>query len=85
VEIEGYEYNIQYRWTKPETIERLGDGWNYIYTNRFSQDAWYPKRSSVNNALAQMTASRYGYRRDADREYRIIRRPYGAVEVVDES
>ena len=78
---EGYEYNIQYRWTDPQTIERLGDDWDYIYTNRFDQDRWYPSRASVNNALAQMTATRYGYRRSDNREYRIVKRPYGAVEV----
>lgn len=83
MEIEGYEYNIQYRWTKPELIERLGDEWEFTWTNRFSSDNWYPTKASVNNALAQLTATRYGYRRGADREYRIVRRPYGAVEVVD--
>jgi hypothetical protein len=82
MDIEGYEYNIQYRWTDPQTIEQLGDEWEYSYTNRFNDDCWYPKRSSVNNALAQMTATRYGYNRSPNREYRIVRRPYGAVEVV---
>lgn len=84
MEIEGYEYNIQYRYTDPKITERLGVEWHYIYTNRFNDENWYPKRSSVNNALAQMTATRYGYRRSDGREYRIVRRPYGAVEVVND-
>jgi hypothetical protein len=82
MEIEGYEYNIQYRWTDPEIIDRLGDEWKYSYTNRFNYEAWYPKQSSVNNALAQLTATRYGYNRSHNREYRIVRRPYGPTEVV---
>lgn len=83
METEGYEYNIQYRWTDPELIERLGQGWEYSYTNRFSDDAWYPSLKSVNNAMAQIKATRYGYSRADRREYRIVKRPYGAVEVVD--
>lgn len=82
MEIEGYEYNIQYRWTDPEIIERLGDGWEYSYTNRFSYDAWYPSLKSVNKAMAQIGATRFSYSRAGNREYRIVKRPYGAVEVV---
>lgn len=77
---EGYEYNIMYRWTDPEIIARLGDKWEYSYTNRFSDEAWYPNDKSAKNALAQLTATRYGYNRSHNREYKIVKRPYGPVE-----
>jgi len=82
MEIEGYEYNIQYRWRNETEWNKDTTSWHYIYTNRFSEDAWYPALKSVNNALAQMKATRYGYNRSHDREFRIVKRPYGAVEVV---
>jgi hypothetical protein len=76
---EGYEYNIQYRWIGESAI--VGDdAWHYSYTNKFSSQAWYHSEKSVNNALAQLKAPRWGQK--VDREYRIVRRPYGEVEVV---
>lgn len=80
---DGYEYNIQYRWLEPGRMNHDTTEWHFSYTNRFGEDAWYPARSSANNALAQLTATRYGYRRGAGREYRIVRRPYGEWEVVE--
>lgn len=73
MEIEGYEYSVQYKWN---------DKWDFFSTNRFSRDTWYPSKSSAKNALAQMRAPSYG--RPAQYEYRLVRRPVGAVEVVDE-
>jgi len=69
-QIDDYEYGVQ--------IEYKGE-WKMVHTNHFH--GWYPSKSSANNALAQLRATRYGYR--SDREYRLVRRPYGAVEVVE--
>lgn len=69
-----YEYNLQYKWR---------DEWRFFSTNRFSRDTWYPSRASAKNALAQMRATRWG--RPAEYEYRLVRRPVGEWEVVDES
>jgi len=78
-----YEYNIQYRWLEPGKWDRDTTKWHYNYTNKFSEENWYPSLKSVKNALAQMTATRYGYQRGQDKEYRLVRRPVGQVEVVD--
>jgi hypothetical protein len=80
--IDGYEYNIQYRFLEPGVMGHDTTEWHFVYTNRFNKDNWYPSKSSVNNALAQMTASRFGYRRGAGKEYRIVHRPYGKWEVM---
>lgn len=78
---EGYEYNIQYRYKEGHPVS--GDHeWHYNWTNKFSSENWYPSEKSVKNALAQMTATRYGYRQSHDREFRVVRRPIGEVEVV---
>lgn len=77
---EDYEYNIQYRWTVH--TEWNDEEWHYSHTNKFSSENWYPSLKSVKNALAQMTATRYGYNRSHNREFRIVRRPVGEVEVV---
>lgn len=70
-EAEGYEYNLEYLWN--------GE-WRAFSTNRFDKNVWYPTMKSAKNALAQMRASRYGYQ--TNYEYRMIKRPYGASEVV---
>lgn len=79
---EGYEYNIQYRFLEPGRMNHDTTEWHYSYTNKFNSENWYPTERSVNNALAQLCATRYGYRRSDGREYRIVRRPYGEVEVI---
>jgi hypothetical protein len=70
MEIDGYEYGVQ--------IEYKGE-WKMVHTNHFH--GWYPSEGSAKNALAQLKATRYGYR--SNREYRLVRRPFGAVEVVE--
>lgn len=77
---EGYEYNIQYRWLELGRMNHDTTEWHYSYTNKFSEENWYPSLKSVKNALAQLCATRYGYRRSDGREYRIVRRPVGEVE-----
>lgn len=67
--VEDYEYGVQ--------IERNGK-WSMVITNHFR--GWYPSKASANNALAQLRATRYAYRNN--REYRLVRRPFGATEVV---
>jgi len=79
---EGYEYNIQYRWLDVHTWNGYDTEWHYNCTNKFSAENWYPSLKSVKNALAQMTATRYGYQQSHDREFRVVRRPVGEVEVV---
>lgn len=71
----GYEYKVQI-WDKYANPPK----WTNTSTNRFDRDVWYPNTASANNALAQHRASRWG--RINDREYRLIKRPYGEVEVV---
>lgn len=68
---EGYEYGVQYYST------HYGE-WRMASTNHFN--GWYPSKASANNALAQLRATRYGYR--SDQEYRAVRRPVGEVEVL---
>jgi hypothetical protein len=64
----GYEYKVQY----------LFNGeWHNCWSNSYGRDDWYPTLSNAKNALTQM---KNGYR---TYEYRIVRRPYGAVEVVE--
>jgi hypothetical protein len=67
--VTGYEYGVQGNW----------DGeWFMVHTNHFH--GWYPSEKSAKNALAQLRAVRYGYR--VNRDYRLVRRPYGEVEVI---
>lgn len=66
---EGYEYGVQ--------GEYNGD-WSMVITNHFQ--GWYPSRNSATNALAQLRATRYGWR--SNRQYRLVRRPVGEVEVL---
>lgn len=75
--IEGYEFAIQYR-------EGPNEDWQFHYTNKFDEERPYPNQKSVNNALAQIkNPPRYSYRNQvaATREYRIVKRPYGPWEV----
>lgn len=67
--VEDYEYGVQSEWN--------GE-WSMVHTNHFH--GWYPSQASANNALAQLRATRYGYR--SNLEYRLVRRPFGATEVV---
>lgn len=67
--VEDYEYGVQVEWHGK---------WSMVHTNHFH--GWYPSKASANNALAQLRAARYGYR--SNREYRLVRRPFGATEVV---
>lgn len=67
--VDGYEYGVQ--------VEYNGE-WRMVHTNHFH--GWYPTQASANNALAQLRATRYGYR--STRQYRPVRRPFGAIEVV---
>lgn len=75
--IEGYEFAIQYR-------EGPDEEWRFYYTNKFDEERPYPFKKSVNNALAQIkNPPRWSYRNQVKdtREYRIVQRPYGAWEV----
>lgn len=72
MEIEGYEYKIQ--------ILNRDDEWVNTWTNKFDSDIWYPDLKGVKNAFAQIRATRWG--RENTNVYRLVRRPYGAVEVV---
>lgn len=69
--VEDYEYGVQVK------IEWNGK-WSMVHTNHFH--GWYPSKASANNALAQLNATRYGY--PNNREHRLVRRPFGATEVV---
>lgn len=69
--IEGYEYKIQYN--NPVR------GWENTWTNQYAGDEWYPNEKGAKNALAQMRATRYGRVKNAE-DYRLIRRPYGPWE-----
>lgn len=69
----GYEYKTQYLWN--------GE-WENTWTNGYGPDDWYPSLRKAKNALAQLKATRYGRR--SSYEYRMIRRPYGQVEVIGE-
>lgn len=76
----GYEYNIQYRWLEPGIHDRNTTEWHYSFTNKFSSEAWYPNSKSVKNALAQLRTPRWGQK--LNREFRVVRRPYGEVEIL---
>lgn len=67
-----YEYGIQY--FEPNYYK----DWRMAKTNHFH--GWYPTEKSAKNACAQLKATRYGYR--SDREFRLVRRPVGEIEVV---
>lgn len=70
-DVEGYEYKVQYL---------INGEWKNTWTNQFDRDEWYSSEKSGKNALAQLRATRYG--RSPRYEYRLIKRPYGAWEVV---
>jgi hypothetical protein len=70
--IGGFEYKIQVL---------SGDVWENTWTNQFDSDDWYPTLKGARNALAQMKATRYG--RVNTNQYRMVRRPYGEIEVVE--
>jgi hypothetical protein len=67
-----FEYGVQYYW-------EYAQEWRMMTTNAFK--GWYPSKSSAKNALAQLRATRYGWK--SDREYRLVRRPIGEVEVLE--
>lgn len=69
-EDENYEYGIEYL---------VNGEWKKAHSNRFS--GWYDNKKGARNALAQFRATRYG--RPARYEYRLVRRPFGDVEVVE--
>lgn len=71
--LEEYEYGVQSKWR---------DEWHMMTTNHFS--GWYPSEASAKNALAQKRAQgkRYGGYH-AEREFRLVRRPVGPVEVIN--
>lgn len=74
--VEGYEFAIQYR-------ESPNEEWEFYYTNKFDEERPYPSNKSVNNALAQIKSPpKWSYRNriNGAREYRIVKRPYGAWE-----
>lgn len=77
---EGYEYNIQYRILEPGIHNHDTTKWHYSYTNKFNSENWYPSLKSVNNAMAQLKTPRWGQK--VWREFRVVRRPYGEVEVL---
>lgn len=81
MEIQGYEYNIQFQY--PETSKYYNEEeWHYTSSNRFSKDIWYPTAGSARNALSQMKfRSWYAYQ--GVTEYRIVKRPFGVAEVVE--
>lgn len=71
--IEGYEYGVQYyadNFNPPV--------WRMVITNHFR--GWYPAEKNAKNALAQLRAHSYG--RPPLYEYRMVRRPVGAIEVL---
>lgn len=72
MEIEGYEYKVQ-------ILNRDGE-WVNTWTNQFTSNEWYPSEKSAKNALAQLRTTRWG--RENNSQYRLVRRPYGAVEVL---
>jgi len=72
--IDGYEYGVQYRYEGSQE-------WKMAVSNRFN--GWYPSERSAKNALAQLKAPRWGYYSQNTYEYRLVRRPFGATEVVD--
>jgi hypothetical protein len=69
--IEGYEYGIQHHYGP------TGE-WKMTSTNHF--DGWYPSEKSMKNALAQLRATRYGWK--SGLIYRPVRRPVGVIEVL---
>jgi hypothetical protein len=71
VKVEDYEYGIQHYNTHKEE-------WVMTWTNHF--EGWYPSEKSMRNALAQLQTPRYG--RGPITQYRPVRRPVGAVEVL---
>jgi hypothetical protein len=76
MEIEGYEYGIQYR-------EHVLDDWELYETNKFGENLPYPSLKSVKNALSQIkNPPKYSYRATVmpTRGYRIVARPYGPWE-----
>lgn len=72
MEIKGYEYGVQY-------YSDHYQEWKMAHTNHFH--GWYPSEKSAKNALAQLRATRYGYR--SNYEYRMVRRPFAQTEVLD--
>lgn len=73
-EIDGYEYGVEYyadNFNPPV--------WRMAITNHFR--GWYPAEKNAKNALAQLRAHSYG--RPPLYEYRMVRRPFGALEVVE--
>lgn len=72
METEEFEYGIQY-------YSEYRQEWVMATTNHFH--GWYPTEKSAKNALAQLRATRYGYR--SNYEFRPVRRRVGAVEVVE--
>jgi hypothetical protein len=67
---DGFEYGIQ-------CYSTHYNEWRMASTNHF--DGWYPSKGSRNNALAQLRATRYGWK--SETEYRPVRRPVGDIEV----
>lgn len=70
VKVEDYEYGIQH--------QRPNGEWVMTWTNNY--DGWYPSEKSMRNALAQLRTPRYG--QGPITEYRPVRRPVGATEVI---
>ena len=70
---EGYEYGVQH-------FSPHENKWRMTWTNHF--DGWYPSEKSAKNALAQLRAPAWGY--PPQTEYRLVRRPVGEIEVIDE-
>jgi len=70
--VEDYEYGVQHH-------DGKSNEWRMTWTNHF--DGWYPSEKSAKNALAQLRATRYGYRSGC--LYRMVRRPVGEIEVLN--
>jgi len=70
--IGGFEYKVQ--------VLR-DDVWDNTWTNQYGPDEWYSTLKGARYALAQLRATRYG--RVNTNQYRLVRRPYGEIEVVE--
>lgn len=71
-EVEDYEHGVQYYSTHYNE-------WRMASTNHFN--GWYPSEGSANNAIAQLRATRYGWKNET--KYRRVKRPVGPIEEVN--
>lgn len=75
MKVEDYEYGVQYLASNFDPPE-----WKMSWSNKH-ETGWYANEKCAKNALAQLRAPSYG--RPSLYEYRLVRRPVGAVEIVN--